>query len=731
MAGGRDDRDIVGMNSRREEGAITGREADAARHLQSELARLELMLTRQVLRLRAARLLRDDELRGLYVTDAEVDALLGPTTAGGADVAALTEQIDTRDPLRDAPADAPLARLAQTFELDRAALDVVLLAVAPELELRYETLYAYVQNDVTRKRPTVELALQLLSASFEERTRLRALFEDDSPLLAHGLVHVLDETPDRETPLPARVLVAAPRVVGLLLGRDALDAGLGGRAERVSSAPPLDELALPEAARRRLAAVAGAAGPGWLVVLHGPEGAGRRAAATAAAARADRSLLSLDLGLVDDVGTALAAARLEAALTGAALHLDGVDTLAGDPHAGHALVRGLAAFPAPVFAASAEGWQPQPLGFEGHVVTVALPETGYAERRAVWEREVAGSGVDTRELAGKFVLSPSQIHAAVRAARDDAALRADAEHAVTPADLERAARSQSSGGLRRLAQRIEPVFGWDDIVLPPQVRAQLRDVTAAVRQRQVVYADWGFERKLARGKGLPVLFSGASGTGKTMAAEVIAGDTGLDLYKVDLATVVDRYVGETEKHLREIFGEARASNAIVFLDEADALLGKRSEVKDAHDRYANIEVAFLLQQLEEHDGPVILATNFAENLDDAFVRRMHHTVEFPFPDARLRAAIWRRVFPPEAPLAGDVDVDVLARFELSGGHIRNAAVGAALLAAEAGGEIRMHELVRAVAREFQKLGRLPSRADFGDYLGLLLEPAEQARAELV
>jgi SpoVK/Ycf46/Vps4 family AAA+-type ATPase len=204
-----------------------------------------------------------------------------------------------------------------------------------------------------------------------------------------------------------------------------------------------------------------------------------------------------------------------------------------------------------------------------------------------------------------------------------------------------------------------------------------------------------------------------------MAAEIVANELGLDLYKIDLANVVSKYIGETEQNLSRIF--AAADNAILFFDEADALFGKRSEVRDAHDRYANIEVAYLLQRIEEFDGVVILATNLAKNVDDAFTRRMHHAVEFPFPDHDLRERIWLNVLPPEAPVARDVDLAFLAeRFELAGGNIRNVAVAAATDAAQDGREIAMRHLVAATARELEKLGRLPSRADFGRYYSLIL-----------
>jgi SpoVK/Ycf46/Vps4 family AAA+-type ATPase len=222
------------------------------------------------------------------------------------------------------------------------------------------------------------------------------------------------------------------------------------------------------------------------------------------------------------------------------------------------------------------------------------------------------------------------------------------------------------------------------------------------------------------GKGLNTLFAGPSGTGKTMAAEIVAADLGLELYKVDLSTLVSKYIGETEKNLDKIFAAAQEANAILFFDEADAIFGKRSEVKDAHDRYANIEVGYLLQKMEEYDGVVILATNLRKNIDDAFIRRMHMTIEFPFPEEPDRLRIWQKVFPPEAPLGSDVDMAFLARqFKVTGGNIRNIALLAAFLAADEDSPIEMSHVIRALKREYQKLGKLLTEADFGSYLSLI------------
>ena len=256
-------------------------------------------------------------------------------------------------------------------------------------------------------------------------------------------------------------------------------------------------------------------------------------------------------------------------------------------------------------------------------------------------------------------------------------------------------------------------------MLAASVKEQLEEICAFVRHKETVFSEWGFDKKLSLGKGLNILFAGPSGTGKTLAAEVIAGDVGLDLYKIDLSSIVSKYIGETEKNLKKIFGEAETCNAILFFDEADALFGKRSEVNDSHDRYANIEVNYLLQQMEEHEGTIILASNYKKNLDDAFIRRLQFAVEFPIPDETARKEIWIGMFPENARLGGDVDFIFLSKFKLTGGNIKNIALLAAVLTADGSGVIGMKEILRALKREFQKMGKICTPTDFGAYYELV------------
>jgi SpoVK/Ycf46/Vps4 family AAA+-type ATPase len=280
----------------------------------------------------------------------------------------------------------------------------------------------------------------------------------------------------------------------------------------------------------------------------------------------------------------------------------------------------------------------------------------------------------------------------------------------------------ASPPLQGLATRVDPRYGWEDIVLPRDAQNQLRELCTRLKHRQTVLEDWGYGRKHARRHGLTALFTGQPGTGKTMAAEIVAGALGLELYRIDLSAVVSKYVGETEKNLEKIFRAADQGDAVLLFDEADAIFGKRSEVRDAQDRYANVEVAYLLQRLEAYQGLAVLTSNLRANIDEAFIRRLDYVLEFPIPEEVERLVIWQRAMPSEAPRASDVNLAFLARkFRLAGGHIRNIALTAAFLAAGDRQPITMAHLVRATRREYQKLGKLVGEADLEHYYGLLRE----------
>jgi SpoVK/Ycf46/Vps4 family AAA+-type ATPase len=321
------------------------------------------------------------------------------------------------------------------------------------------------------------------------------------------------------------------------------------------------------------------------------------------------------------------------------------------------------------------------------------------EQLEIWRIALSGlPGLNgtAAELASQFNLSPATIHAV---AGDAIAKSTGAVEGLWDA-CRRHARPRIEG----MAQRIEAAARWDDLVLPEKQFRLLRQVAVHVKQRAKVYQTWGFAAKGSRGLGISALFAGPSGTGKTMAAEVLAEELRLDLYRIDLSQVVNKYLGETEKNLRRVFDAAEEGAAVLLFDEADALFGKRSDVKDSHDRYANIEVSYLLQRMETYRGLAILTTNRKSALDQAFLRRIRFVVEFPFPDAELRGEIWRRIFPAATPVDG-LRIDQLARLNAAGGNIRNIAMGAAFLAADASEPVRMSHLLSAAHSEFAKMER--------------------------
>jgi ATPase family associated with various cellular activities (AAA) len=383
----------------------------------------------------------------------------------------------------------------------------------------------------------------------------------------------------------------------------------------------------------------------------------------------------------------------------------------------------LEAHPGPTFLSGTAIWEPVDALRRVTFVRLAFPQPSCQERLRLWRAALAedaaatlDSTLDLAALANRFRLSGGQIRDAAATARNLAHARDPTAPQVTQADLHAACRLHSNRKLAELAQKITPHYTWDDIVLPDDQMAQLQEIYHQVQYHAVVYDAWGFDRKLAMGKGLGILFAGPPGTGKTMAADVLAGALGLDLYKIDLSTVVSKYIGETEKNLARIFDEARTSNAILFFDEADALFGKRTQVRDAHDRYANVEISYLLQKMEEYEGVVILATNLRKNLDEAFVRRLQATVDFPVPGVADRRRIWEQIWPAATPRDPALDLDFLAsRVDVTGGSIRNIALAGAFLAAADGGVVTMQHLLRATHREYQKMGKVLTAREFGEY----------------
>lgn len=662
-----------------------------------------------------------DPYRGLYLSRSEMERLLARDPASPLlPVNDRAEAFGSED-----GADSNLARLTAEYCLAPFDTEVLLLALAPEIDLRYEKLYAYLQDDVTRKRPTVNLALDLLCESVEAKRLRLDNFAPNAPLVQHRLLHLVPDPQQVEPSLLAHYLKLDEQIVRLLLGLSGLDTRLAQFSRLVTPTTSLGELAIADETKRVLEQFvwdARTKQQSLKLFFHGPKGVGKARAAEALAHAADMPLLRADLayappGEVEIYPTLFR----EGFLRNAILLIEGLDALsAGD--AKLELTRFLDAWTNArgiTIVAGNSGWTAG-IGMPRDVVTVPFARPDFSQRRAAWETNLRAQGIelaaeDLEAITGRFRLTPEQIAEAAALARQQLHWQATAHFpnngTASPANVRAtlfgAARREMGNTLAALARKIEPVHTWEDLVLPQDAVTQLEEICQRVAQQHRVMQEWGFERKLALGKGVNALFAGPSGTGKTTAAEIIANELGLELYKIDLANVVSKYIGETEKNLERIFSAAENANVILFFDEADALFGKRSEVRDSHDRYANIEIAYLLQKIEQYDGVAILATNLRQNMDDAFVRRLQFIIEFPFPDEIQRAQIWRLHFPPEAPRDRTLDFDYLAHhFRLSGGNIKNIVLGAAFLAASDGGAIAMPHLMQATRREYQKMGKV-------------------------
>jgi hypothetical protein len=644
----------------------------------------------------------EDPFRGLYVSDDLVDRLLanGPVSGAGPwdDAAQLASLEDEASRAELAGTPIRLRSLARRGGLDDLDVELLLVALAPDLDSRFERLYGYLNDDVTRRRATVGLGLELCGASAWSAAA-RGRLTPDAPLAWASLVLV--EEPER--PLLSRSLRVPDRVAAHLLGDDRPDPAVA-RLIRPPVALAGDETA---------AALAPVLADGVrLLYVRDRPGASAPAIGAAALEAAGLGAVTVDLdnlGRDDDPAVVARVVGREALLAGAGVVAGPVEALL---ERGPDLIRPFTALTCPVVLHGRAGWEPS----WGRTVplVVSAPTGSTAARLDHWRSNLgddAPAGLADADVTTQFLLSVAQVARAVETARLEARLR---RQVVDVAHLRAGALAQNGAGLERLARRIVPHVGWDDLVLAPATATALRELAGRARRRDLVLDDWGMRPGGGRGRGITVLFAGDSGTGKTMSAEVVAGDLGLDLYTLNLATVVDKYVGETEKNLERIFSEADGVNAVLLFDEADALFGKRSEVRDANDRYANIEVAYLLQRMETFDGLAILATNLRANVDDAFARRLDMVIDFPAPDVELRRALWDRCLGARVPRAEDVDLDFCAQaFELSGGNIRNIAITAAYLAADGGRSVGMADLVRAVQREYRKLGRLVVPSEFG------------------
>jgi hypothetical protein len=594
------------------------------------------------------------------------------------------------------PSPSALDVMCGLFSLSAFERDVLLLCAGVELDGAFASLCAR-ENASGRSVPTFSLALAALPGSHW------SAITPAGPLRLWRLVEA--GAGDTLTTSPLKI---DERILHYLTGISYIDDRLRGLLTYHAGPSSLPASQWEVAAR--IAALWSLESPGAPPAVHlgGHDGDGGIAVAAAACAALGLELQGMSAGAVpaDSADRELLAQlwEREAMLTRSALVIEGDDGELPAPAAAlvdHAPCHLLLARCRP------------PARSARRIVRFEIARPTADEQGRVWQAALGAAALNGRldALVSQFDLPAAAIDAAAVHARshpgDEPSVRADR--------LWDACRVASRGRLDDLAQRIEAAATWNDLVLPNAQLHVLRDMAAQVRHRRRVYDTWGFAAKGTRGLGISALFAGPSGTGKTMAAEVLASDLRLDLYRIDLSQVVNKYIGETEKNLRRVFDAGEAGGAVLLFDEADALFGKRSEVKDSHDRYANIEVSYLLQRMESYRGLAILTTNMKTALDEAFLRRLRFIVQFPFPDAVHRAEIWRRIYPDRTPI-GPLDFTRLARLNVAGGHIRNIAMHAAFFAAAAEEPVGMPHLLRAARCEYAKLERSLTDAEVAGWV---------------
>lgn len=620
-----------------------------------------------------------------------------------------------------------LPYLAAALNLSRAQTQILALALLPELDRSFERRY----GDLDGRGLTAGLILKLLGEDERAGMEWRAAVAPGGALAEY----CLEKTGEPGRSGLSCLYRPAERIVAFVLSGTWEDPGRAGLSlcQPKEGAPkPLEELA-----ERMEKYLLRSEGERTSFLIQGQPGSGRRTLALALADRLRTPLLLVEGNYFfgAEPGVFRRSMIREALLQRCPVCLTGleetVQAARTDGTASEFLERLLydGAAACCSILVTQEDWTPGggPSGWRG--VPVFLPTPELEESRRLWEEFLGNypqvEPLDPDRLAGKYRMTPGQIKRALEAAWSQAKWRG--LPGLDGASLEQGCRGQLRHGLGDKARKVERLFTWEDLILPEISKGLLRSACDQMRYRRRVYGTWGFGRTMPYGAGLSMLFSGPPGTGKTMAAQIVAGELGLELYKVDLSAVVSKYVGETEKNLSEIFREAERSQAVLFFDEADVLFGKRTEVKDSHDKYNNMEAAYLLQKMEEYSGVSVLATNFLQNFDEAFKRRLKFIIEFPFPDLPYRRLLWRAVFPPQTPLEGDIDWEFLAaQFELSGSGIKNVAVNAAFLAAGEDAPVGMPHLLTALRRELYKSGKVLTRADFGEYY-MLAEEGEHER----
>ena len=816
----------------------------ATEHIFDELCLLDSLLEIATSKIKSKISDNDDwqnQLNGLYISNEKIDSILqsGPKSKLSEKTFNSVNKILNlkRQEINSKIAESckqniylPLDRLSKSFSLSELEKCTLIICVAPEIDSRYEKIYAFIQDDITKKKPTIDLILNILCNSFEEKISNRKFFSADSPLFKFKILNFEDEFLSNgvyninkyyglnsfsrvikvddyiinyiidilQDPIDPKIKPFIDFVLkndvknidednvldthypnNYYINKNILQNNLKSSINITSNNSLCDDKDTYTVLKEKLKNIieycsqvtSTAKNDGYIFYLKGEKGIGRKTIIKSIVCNViEKSLIimnvsyflmSLNYSSMNFEDLILFFIR-QSILCDALIYMDnydeffyGYNSLIKEQYDDRnsdrlddfknqylilLFIKKLKEFKTKILFLSGEkSWHISKSLFEifGYEIIINFPKLNYDERKLIWKKYFAEykikeiDDLTLNSLANKFDFTPKQIkNAIVHAINEEISLQKEkiSDSIDLPflsknfiKELHHGCHIQSNENLSSLANKLIVRHNIEEIVLPPEKKSQLFEILNYVKYKEQIFTNWGFDKKVSLGKGLNILFSGQSGTGKTMAAEIIANELDMEIYKIDLANIVSKYIGETEKKLDRLFKEAKTSNAILFFDEADALFGKRSEVKDAHDRYANIETNYLLQKLEEHREIVILASNLTNNMDNAFIRRINFRIDFPFPDEYNRLNIWKKMFPSFSPVGPDVDYIFLSKqFEITGGAIKNIALGSAFFAAaEKSDFINMKHIIIAVKREYEKMGRPIVKSEFGEYSNLL------------
>ena len=727
-------------------------------HLFDELKLIELYLGWQVIKFRESlkkdKKSRSSEFPVEYITDEQVDSLFSDMVYSKHDDIVnnssnayenMQNTITQYKSMIEKRKQASLEKgvflcldyVCKKFSLSEFEKNVLLVCIAPQIDLKFEKLYVYLQNDVTKKNPTINFVLELLCDSMSSKLLARKSFLDNMSLVKYDLINIVQE--EKNHSLLSSSLMPDTSIVNFLLEIEKFDSSMENYVDAIFPNNNTFTGTFPklhEEARQKLTLLFNTNNlkyDKFFVYLHGHAGIGKKTLVRSLCNSLGLPLFVVDATKISSIRDDNFSERLitkisrNAKLHDALLYFDHFDALLEDnsnnaatgdksnTHILNVILKHSSNNHDIILLSGSKPW-PRTV-IDDKMLSVDFVSLDNKMRKNIWEFMLQDVVVDSKmtdELAEKFNFTPNQISKAIRAAKDSMLFQN--RNTLNKKDLYDGCLLQCNEQLGVFAKKNTKKFSFNDIILSKDKKNQLKEIISYIKHRNQVLNIWGFEKKYSIARGINILFAGESGTGKTMSASIIANELNLDMYKIDLSSVVSKYIGETEKNLNKIFYEAETSNSILFFDEADALFGKRSQIRDSHDRYANVEVNYLLQKLEEHNEIVILASNIAKNIDDAFTRRMHFWLDFDFPNHDDRLQLWRNAFPQDSPLSKYVDFEFLARqFKITGGNIKNIALSSAFYAADESSNIQMKHIILAVKRELQKIGTPITQSDFQNY----------------